>query len=326
MNALEQMKRVLELEANSITRVMNLLDEVNCNLLVDLYKKIRATNNQIVFCGVGKSGLIAQKLSSTFASLGLRSIFLHPTEALHGDLGRIGSDDAIAFLSKSGNTEEILKLLPFISNSKDNLIAMVGNTKNEIAQKCGIVLDCSVEKEACLNNLAPTTSSTVALAMGDAMAVLYESVVNLSKEGFAKNHPGGLLGKSLVMKVRDLMWDKAQCPTLDGDKTLRDAIFEMTKNPAGACAILNAKGELEGLLVEGDIRRNLAKSDQAINFKLKDIMTKSPVVTTADSLAYSALEVMETKERQIYVLPVLDNGIFVGFLRMHDLLKEGFSK
>lgn len=325
MSAFELMKKVLELEANSILRVSNLLNEYTCSKLVDLFNRLGPSNSQIVFCGVGKSGLIAQKLSSTFASLGLRSIFLHPVEALHGDLGRISSSDSIVFLSKSGNTEEILKLLPFINNDKENLVALVGNTKNEIAKFCGIVIDCSVEKEACINNLAPTTSSTVALAIGDAMAVLYESVVNLSKEGFARNHPGGILGKSLVMKVKDLMWTLDKCPKLTKENTLKDAILEMTKNPAGACAILNNIGELEGILVEGDIRRNLAKDDNAINLKLENIMTKTPVVVQSNMLAYDALSVMENKERQIYVTPVLDGKKFIGFLRMHDLLKEGFS-
>lgn len=325
MSAFELMKKVLELEANSILRVSNLLNESTCSKLVDLFKRLGPSNSQIVFCGVGKSGLIAQKLSSTFASLGLRSIFLHPVEALHGDLGRINSSDSIVFLSKSGNTEEILKLLPFINNDKENLVALVGNTKNEIAKFCGIVIDCSVEKEACINNLAPTTSSTVALAIGDAMAVLYESVVNLSKEGFARNHPGGILGKSLVMKVKDLMWTIEKCPKLKKENTLKDAILEMTKNPAGACAILNDLGELEGILVEGDIRRNLAKDDNAINLKLELIMTRTPISVQGNMLAYDALSVMETKERQIYVTPVLDGTKFIGFLRMHDLLKEGFS-
>lgn len=325
MSAIEVMKKVLDLESRSIDRVTSLLDEVNCEKLVALYQRIISTHAQLVFCGVGKSGLIAQKLSSTFASLGLRSIFLHPTEALHGDLGRITVDDAIVFLSKSGNTEEIVKLLPFLRNSKDNMVALVGNTHNEIANACGVIFDCSVEKEACINNLAPTTSSTVAIAMGDAMAVLYESVVNLSKEGFARNHPGGLLGKSLTMKVRDLMWNKERCPILKEENILKDAILEMTKNPVGACAIVDSKGLLKGILVEGDIRRNLAKSDDALNFKLLDIMTKKPVIVESDSLAYDALRVMENKERQIYVVPVIENQIFVGFLRMHDLLKEGFS-
>lgn len=325
MSTLELMKKVLELEANSILRVSKLLNEKSCDQIVDFYKRLASTNSQIVFCGVGKSGLIAQKLSSTFASLGLRSIFLHPVEALHGDLGRITENDGIVFLSKSGNTEEIIKLLPFLSNPKDNLIALVGNTSNEIAQACGIIVDCSVEKEACINNLAPTTSSTVALAIGDAMAVLYESVVNLSKEGFAKNHPGGILGKSLVMKVKDLMWSLERCPRLSKENTLKDAILEMTKNPVGACAIVSTNGNLEGILVEGDIRRNLAKDDNAINLKLENIMTKNPIVVQATMLAYDALMVMENKERQIYVTPVVEDKKFLGFLRMHDLLKEGFS-
>jgi len=313
---------VFRIESDAIAAMGLRLDE-QFNKAVELIKNCKG---RVIVSGMGKSGLIGKKIAATFNSTGIASFFLHPAEAMHGDLGLIQAEDVLLTISKSGLLGESELLITTAKRLMATVIALVGNMTSELADRADIVLDCSVEKEACLNNLAPTTSSTVALAMGDAMAVLYESVVNLSKEGFAKNHPGGLLGKSLVMKVRDLMWKKDQCPTLTGENTLRDAILEMTKNPAGACAILNEKNGLEGLLVEGDIRRNLAKSDQAINFKLKDIMTKSPAVTTADSLAYSALEIMETKERQIYVLPVLDNNEFVGFLRMHDLLKEGFSK
>ncbi|EQC52394.1 SIS domain-containing protein [Bacteriovorax sp. DB6_IX] len=326
MSFLNQMKEVLEMEANAITRVVQFLDEENCERLMGLYERLTKTGGQLIFCGVGKSGLVGEKLSSTFASLGLRSIFLHPTEALHGDLGRASERDGMVFLSKSGSTAEIVKLIPFLPMKSENLVALVGDTTKDIANHCSIVFDCSVEKEACINNLAPTTSSTVALAMGDAMAVAYESYVGLSKEGYAKYHPGGMLGKSLLMKVRDLMWTADKCPTLTKDQTLKDVVFEMTKHPVGACAITDDKGSLLGIVVEGDIRRSIAKSDQALSESVANIMTSSPISIEADKLALDALNLMENKDRQIYVLPVLEGKKFVGFIRMHDLLKEGFSK
>jgi len=326
MSFLDQMKDVLTMEANAITRVVDFLDEDSCDQLMKLYERLSQTGGQLIFCGVGKSGLIGEKLSSTFASLGLRSIFLHPTEALHGDLGRATANDAMVFLSKSGSTAEIVKLLPFLPMSKDNLVALVGDTKKDIAANCRIVFDCSVEKEACINNLAPTTSSTVALAMGDAMAVAYESFVGLSKEGYAKFHPGGMLGKSLLMKVRDLMWEADKCPTLSEEQTLKDVVFEMTKHPVGACAITGKDNKLLGIIVEGDIRRAIAKTDQALTLSVKDVMTTGPVSIESEKLAHDALNLMENKDRQIYVLPVLEGDKFVGFIRMHDLLKEGFSK
>jgi arabinose-5-phosphate isomerase len=326
MSFLDQMKEVLSMEAQAINRVIEFLDEDNCNRLMELYERLSKSGGQLIFCGVGKSGLIGEKLSSTFASLGLRSIFLHPTEALHGDLGRATANDAMVFLSKSGTTSEIMKLMPFLPMDKANLIALVGDTSKNIADNCGIVFDCSVEKEACINNLAPTTSSTVALAMGDAMAVAYESFVGLSKEGYAKFHPGGMLGKSLLMKVKDLMWEAQTCPTLSKDQTLKDVVFEMTKHPVGACAIVDGDSNLEGIIVEGDIRRAIANSDNALTSSVAEVMTTGPISISSDKLALDALNLMETKDRQIYVLPVLEGTKFVGFIRMHDLLKEGFSK
>ena len=326
VSIINEMKGVLKMEADSIMRVIDLLDSDHCDRLLKLYQNLHSSGGQMVFCGVGKSGLIGEKLSSTFASLGLRSIFLHPTEALHGDLGRVGANDAMVFLSKSGTTEEIMKLMPFLPMAKENLVALVGDTSKDIAQNCGVVFDCSIEKEACINNLAPTTSSTVALAMGDAMAVAYEHFIGLSKEGYAKFHPGGMLGKSLLMKVSDLMWKKDQCPVLSSDQTLRDAVLEMTKNPVGASVIVDKDGILEGIIVEGDIRRSLAKQADALDLNLKEVMTKNPITVESNKLAHEALVIMEQKERQIYVLPVVEERKFVGILRMHDLLKEGFSK
>ncbi|MFG1501030.1 KpsF/GutQ family sugar-phosphate isomerase [Halobacteriovorax sp. XZX-3] len=316
-----QMKEVLKLEADSILRVIDLLDEKMCNKLTGVFEYLHAHNGQMVLCGVGKSGLIGEKLSSTFSSLGLRSIFLHPTEALHGDLGRVSENDAIIFLSKSGTTSEILKLIPFLRIRKENRIALVGDLTKQIALECGISFDCSVEREACINDLAPTTSSTVALAMGDAIAVAYEKFVGLSREGFAINHPGGKLGKSLTMKVKDLMWVAKECPILKPSNLLKDAVLEMTNKPLGALAVIE-NNSFSGILVEGDIRRSIAKNANALETALSEIMTKEPKKVSSDDLAIDALTSME--QNKIYVLPVIDGNEFKGFIRMHDLLKEGF--
>ena len=321
MNHYKQMKEVLKLEADSIYRVTELLDEEMCNKLTNLFKFLQDKKGQLILCGVGKSGLIGDKLSSTFCSLGLRSIFLHPTEALHGDLGRTSENDAIIFLSKSGTTSEIIKLIPFLRIHRNNRIALVGDLEKPIAKECGIVFDCSVEREACINDLAPTTSSTVALAMGDAIAVAYEKFVGLSKEGFAINHPGGKLGKSLTMKVRDLMWTLPDCPILSSSNLLKDAVLEMTNKPLGALAVIDNK-KLSGILVEGDIRRSIAKEENALKKPLLEIMTEKPIYILNNELAIDALRIME--KHKIYVLPVITDGEFEGFIRMHDLLKEGF--
>lgn len=324
ISSYDQMVNVLKMESQAITRVIDFLDKDNCKRLEELFLELVKDKGQLVFCGVGKSGLVGEKLASTFSSLGLPSIFLHPTEALHGDLGRVTASDGIVFISKSGNTSEILKLLPFIPVKKQRRVALVGNTTAEIAKVSDIVFDCSVEKEACINDLAPTTSSSVAIAMGDAMAVVFESLVGLSKEGFARNHPGGLLGKSLLMKVEDLMQARLECPILKKEDSLKDAILEMTNKPVGACAILEGD-TLKGIIVEGDIRRSIVKSDNALSMHLKDVMTENPVIVSSQTLALDALSLMESNGKQIYVLPVVDKGEFKGFIRMHDLLKEGFS-
>lgn len=321
------MADVLKLEANSLLRAAELLEKnhkKDADKLTILFEQLRATGSSIIFCGVGKSGIIAQKCASTFTSLGLPSYFLHPTEALHGDLGRIGKNDAIVLLSKSGTTEEILKLMPFLQVPHSHRIALVGQVPSPVSDFCDVVFDCSVEKEACINNQAPTTSSTTAVAMGDAMAVLFEKYIGLSREGFAANHPGGILGKSLRMKVRDLTIKASDCPILIESQTLQDAILAMTKFPVGGCAVVE-NGLFKGILVEGDIRRTFTRENQGLLTKVENIINRTPTSIHPDQLAYEALELMESKTRSFQILPVLEGTKFLGFIRLHDLLKEGFS-
>lgn len=321
------MAEVLRLESHALhlaAEKIQALHVTEVDKLVELYQKLKENDAALIFCGVGKSGIIAQKLASTFTSLGLHSFYLHPTEALHGDLGRVTKEDAIVFLSKSGTTEEIVKLLPFLLQERTHMIALVGNCDSAISSECDIVFDCSVEKEACINNQAPTTSSTLALAMGDAMAVVYEKWVGLSKEGFAANHPGGLLGKSLRIKVRDLMVKASECPTVTPDQTLQDVILMMTKYPVAGCAVVEGN-KFVGILVEGDIRRTFTKENQGLQTPVREIMNSNPVTIGKDHLANEALLLMEGNKRSIQILPVLENEIFLGFIRLHELLKEGFS-
>ncbi|MEA9356927.1 KpsF/GutQ family sugar-phosphate isomerase [Bacteriovorax sp. PP10] len=321
------MADVLKLEAESLIRSAELLEKhhnKDVEKLTVLFDQLRATGSTLIFCGVGKSGIIAQKCAATFTSLGLPSFFLHPTEALHGDLGRVGKNDAIVLLSKSGTTEEILKLMPFLQTPKSHRIALVGNTKSPVSEFCDIVFDCSVEREACINNQAPTNSSTLAMAMADAMAVLFEKYIGLSKEGFAVNHPGGILGKSLRMKVRDLTIFAENCPILTSTQNLQDAILAMTKFPVGGCAVVD-KGEFKGILVEGDIRRTFTRENQGLQTSVDAIMNRTPTSVHPDQLAFEALELMESKTRSFQLLPVVEGTKFLGFIRLHDLLKEGFS-
>ncbi len=315
--------QVLLTEARALERAAENFDEKTANQLVALFELLAGTGGSLIISGVGKSGHIATKIAATFSSLGLPSFFLHPTEAMHGDLGRVTKLDSIVLISKSGTTEELLALLPYVSIPKERIVALVGNVNSPIAREAGIVLDASVEKEACINDLAPTTSTTVALALGDAMAVLYENVLGVSKEKFAGNHPAGLLGKSLSLTVDRLMIKKSDCPMIDENASLQDAILAMTEKPVGMCAVISNQ-KLLGILVEGDIRRAFAKSTDAMRTPVRELMTGHPSTLNRSTLAFDALKLMENPTRPITVAPVVDGEHFEGVLRLHDLFKAGF--
>jgi arabinose-5-phosphate isomerase len=324
MNHKNLFTQVLLTEAEALERAAARFTEEEAQKLVGLYELLTHTGGSLIISGVGKSGHIGTKIAATFSSLGLPSFFLHPTEAMHGDLGRVTKLDAIVLISKSGTTEELLNMLPYVQIPKERIIALVGKTDSPIARKAGILLDASVEKEACINDLAPTTSTTLALAMGDAMAVLYENVLGVSKEKFAVNHPAGLLGKSLSLTVDRLMISAVDCPNVDAAATLQDAILAMTQKPVGMCAILEGS-KLLGIIVEGDIRRAFAKSPDAIRTPVTELMTSNPSLLTPSTLAFDALKTMENPKRQITVAPVVEEGEFKGVLRLHDLFKAGFN-
>jgi arabinose-5-phosphate isomerase len=318
-------KDVLSLEADALLAAQVRVGQEDISRMVEIFNRLNQDLGTLYFLGVGKSGLVASKLASTFSSLGLPSFFLHPTDALHGDIGRIRPMDAVVLLSKSGTTEELIKLLPFLPVGPQMTIGLLGQIKSPIGERCGVTFDCSVGQEACVNNQAPTASSTLAMAMGDALAVLYESITGLSREGFAVNHPGGILGKSLRMKVSDLMWPITECPVAALEVTLQDVILLMTQKNLGGCAVTDPDGAFLGIIVEGDIRRTFARSSHGLTSPAKEIMNSSPVTVTPDSLAHDALILMEQRESQITILPVVDKqGKFVGLIRLHDLFKEGF--
>lgn len=316
--------QVLINEAKALEQAASRFTEKEAEKLVSLYELLAHTGGSLIISGVGKSGHIGTKIAATFSSLGLPSFFLHPTEAMHGDLGRVTKSDAIVLISKSGTTEELLSMLPFVQVPRERIIALVGNPNSPIAQKAGIIIDASVDKEACINDLAPTTSTTLALAMGDAMAVLYENVMGVSREKFAINHPAGLLGKSLSLTVDRLLIRSEECPVVTETATLQEAILAMTQNPVGMCAVLDGK-KLQGILVEGDIRRAFAKNVDAMKALVKDIMTQNPTTISCKTLAFEALKVMEDTKRPLNVAPVVEEGEFQGVLRLHDLFKAGFN-
>ncbi len=320
-------KAVLEQEAQALNRAKDFVTPQVVESLVRVFEELKQNQGSLIFCGVGKSGLIAQKIAATFTSLGLNSWFLHPTEALHGDMGRVRSTDAMVLISKSGTTEEIVKMFPYLNLPKERLIAMCSSENSEIVKYCSIFINCNIEKEACLNNLAPTTSSTLTLAMGDAMAVVYENWSGLSKESFAKNHPGGLLGKSLLLKVTALMVPKVQCATVGSKTLMKDVLLAMTTYPTGMCCVVDDKKKLIGIVVEGDIRRHLTTHKNLLDVEVSLVMNKNPKSIGPEILAYDALTTMEMGEKQIYVLPVVNaDQELLGVLRLHDLIKAGLTK
>ncbi|MFZ4712375.1 MAG: KpsF/GutQ family sugar-phosphate isomerase [Bacteriovoracaceae bacterium] len=325
MSSATLFKNVLLKEARAIERTASFVQDVEVNGMMTIFELLRASGGNLITTGVGKSGIIAKKISSTMSSLGLPSFYLHPTEALHGDLGKVGVKDAFILISKSGTTEEIIKLLPYLPLKKEMIIGLLGNVESSLASKCGVVFNCSVSEEACLNNQAPTTSTTVALAVGDALAVLFEDMIGLSKEGFAQYHPGGLLGKSLSLKVSDLMIKKGDCAHVGPKETMEDVILSMTKYPSGMCAVVDDK-ILRGIIVEGDIRRTLSSKATGLKTLANEMMNQNPLSISSYKLAYEALEMMEKREKPVTVLPVIDGNEFLGVIRIHDLLREGFSK
>jgi arabinose-5-phosphate isomerase len=316
---------VLRLEGQAIIKGAEKLHEAQINKLIELFGELKDNGGSLILCGVGKSGLIGKKIASTFSSLGLPSYLLHPTEALHGDLGRVRDFDVMVFISNSGNTEEITKLLPFLPLDQKRTIGLLGNLDSPLADFCSLVFDCSVEREACKNNQAPTTSTSLALAMGDVMAVIFEYFVGLSREGFAFNHPGGLLGKSLRMQVCDIMISKQNCAILSPNDSLKTAILEMTRYPLGGLALLDGD-KFSGILVDGDIRRFFTQKGPDLNTPLKEIMNAHPVSSSPKELAVDALYKMENRKEQISILPVLDeHRRFMGFIRLHDILQKGIT-
>jgi len=311
---------ILRLEASAIERTATQIDQTNVEAAVNL---ISSCKSKIIVIGIGKSGIIAQKIAQTLASTGTIAVFVHPSDALHGGLGIVSEGDVIIALSNSGETDEIVTLLPAIARRESKLIAIVGNIASTLARKADVVLDSSVDKEACPLNLAPTASTTVALAVGDALAMAAMEAKGLTAEDFAANHPAGRLGKRLTLTVADLMQES---PNIRPDAGWLDVVHAISKHALGAINIIDGSGVLIGIITDGDLRRTIERTEPA-NFShltAADMMTHSPITTAPDSLAYDALQVMENRPSQIAVLPVVnEKGQAVGLLRLHDIVRSG---
>ena len=311
-------RQVLDIEADALRALSDRLDTG----FVDAVQLILACSGRVVVSGMGKSGHVGGKIAATLASTGTPAFFMHPGEASHGDLGMIAHDDVVLALSNSGESNEIVSIVPLIKRRGAKLIAMTGNPDSTLARESDAHLNASVDKEACPLNLAPTASTTAALALGDALAVALLDARGFSADDFARTHPGGSLGRRLLVHVRDVMHSGDALPKVDHEATLKAALFEMTQKGLGMTAVVDAAGKVAGLFTDGDLRRALEHALDLQHAEIADLMTPNPKTIRADELAVAAVEKMETLKIN-GLLVVDEDNTLVGALNMHDLLKAG---
>lgn len=308
-------KKTIDLERDAIANLANLLNVDFANAVRLIYN----SKGRVIITGIGKSAIIANKIVATLNSTGTPAIFMHAADAIHGDLGLILKDDIVICISKSGNTPEIKVLVPLIKSGKNKMIAITGNENSYLGQQADYVLNTYVEQEACPNNLAPTTSTTAQLVMGDALAVCLLELRGFSSKDFAKYHPGGALGKRLYLRVSDLS-SVNQKPQVNLNTNIKEIIVEITEKMLGVAAVVEDK-KIVGIITDGDLRRMLTKSDSFLDFTAKDIMTNNPKRIDENAMAIDAMELME--KHGISQLLVENKGTYAGVVHLHDLIKEG---
>jgi arabinose-5-phosphate isomerase len=325
-NHLSDVQELLRIESNAIAQTATRLEAEQVDRVVDL---IAGCKGKVVILGVGKSGIIGQKIAATMTSTGTAALYLHPSDALHGGLGIVQPDDVVIVLSNSGETDEIVAMLPYLKNRQVAIVAVVGNLNSTLAQRADAVLDASVDKEACPLNLAPTTSTTVALAIGDALAMTVMKVKGLTPDDFAVNHPAGRLGKRLTLRVADLMHSNGENPTIATGSSWVEVVRAISKGGLGAVCVVDPSGHLAGIITDGDLRRAIERAShdsltKLANLTCDDFMTRQPTVASPQLLAFDALRLMENRPSQISVLPVVDKDqICVGLIRVHDIVRSG---
>ena len=308
-------KHTIEMESEAISNLSNLVTDD----FADAVNLIYNSKGRVIITGIGKSAIIANKIVATLNSTGTPSVFMHAADAIHGDLGLILKDDVVICISKSGNTPEIKVLVPLIKSAKNKMIAITGNPESFLGQQADYLLNAYVEKEACPNNLAPTTSTTAQLVIGDALAVSLLKIRGFTSNDFAKYHPGGALGKKLYLRVNDIS-SVNEKPKVNLDTSIKNIIIEITEKRLGVAAVVDNE-KIVGIITDGDLRRMLTKVDDFSTLTAKDIMSANPKHINADAMAVDALEVMETNG--ISQLLVEENGDYAGVVHLHDLIKEG---
>lgn len=313
---LETGRKTIDLERDAIANLSHLLTDDFAHAVSLIYN----SKGRVIITGIGKSAIIANKIVATLNSTGTPAVFMHAADAIHGDLGLILEDDVVICISKSGNTPEIKVLVPLIKNAKNKMIAITGNDTSFLAQQADFILNTFVEQEACPNNLAPTTSTTAQLVMGDALAVCLLELRGFSSQDFAKYHPGGALGKRLYLRVSDLS-SVNEKPKVKLDTSAKNVIVEISEKMLGVTAVVDENNKIVGIITDGDLRRMLTKSEDFIHLSAQDIMGSNPKRIDEDTMAIDAMELME--ENGISQLLVEKNGEYAGVIHIHDLIKEG---
>jgi arabinose-5-phosphate isomerase len=320
LDIVEEAKRVLRVEAQSILDLVERVDEDFSRAVEILY----LCKGKVVLMGMGKSGLVGRKISSTFASTGTPSFFLHPAEGLNGDFGMLAKEDVIIAISNSGETRELLEALPLIKRYGNRLITFTGNLNSTLAKAGDVNLNVHVKEEACPFGLAPTASTTATLALGDALAIALMGKRDFKEEDFAMLHPGGALGKRLLLKVEDLMHVGKAFPMVSEKTLMKDAIFEITSKRLGVTGVCNAEGHLVGVITDGDLRRALEKFSDLFNREASEVMTKNPKWIEKDALAAKAVQKMEEYSiTSLFVFNKTGDKVPAGIIHLHDLLKAG---
>jgi len=321
INILQRAKEIFEIEKEGLEEISKNLDYS----FVNAVELILNTKGRVVVTGVGKSGIIGRKISATLSSTGTPSFFLHPVEALHGDLGMVTPEDILLAISYSGNTLEVCELASILKKRNIKIISFTGNLESQLAKLSNVVVNTKIPKEACSFNLAPTTSTTATLALGDALAICLFELKGLGSEDFRKNHPGGSLGERLKVKVKEIMLTNEKIPVVSEKTLLEDAIVEIDRKRLGCVLVTNSLGTLTGIITDGDLRRIFLKYKTYSNLRVEEVMTKNPKVIEENRLASEALELME--KYLITVLPVINyDQKLVGILHLHDILGKGTFK
>ena len=321
---IESAKRTFRIEANALSQTIDALDELDfanaCNILL-------AAKGRVVVSGIGKSGHIARKIASTLSSTGTPALFLHPAEAAHGDIGLLQNGDALIVLSKSGESDELTALIRGAEEKDVPIVAITSNANSHLAKNATVSLLAVIAEEACPHDLAPTTSTTVQLAIGDAIAIALLEARNFTSDDFAKLHPGGALGRKLTMTVRDLMVASDSTPRVDRDTVLPSVMMEMSAKRLGCACVVDDGGKLLGIVTDGDLRRFFQQRSTVdiSSVTAKELMSANPKTTTADTLAIEALHIMEDTLPKVMQLPVLDGGVVTGMIHIHEIVRAGIA-